>query len=358
MDEATGEIIEGHDPTVKWELQAYARRILGHGHRLRVCFRHLLPASDVQIRERLEGGARFLGGLQTCGSVWVCPVCATKIQTERVDEVRAAIEAWEASGGSVLHMVQTFRHGRADQLAAILEAFNRARRSFREGRAYGKAKAVLGLAGTITSLEVTWGEANGWHPHAHGLLFVAGGVEPAHARRELWPLWQSAAMRHDLEVGSRAFAVQGGSSAARYVTKLGREYQWDAADELVRSHTKRGRVESATPFDLLRHHGQDPQDARWPELFRQYADAFHGRKQLVWSQGFKAQLLGTDGRTDEAVAASLGEAYAVLATIGAADWYRIRRSGHHGGTVLRVFQLAGEVGLRHFVASLNPTGSR
>ena len=353
VDEATGEISEGYDPTVKWELQAYGRKILGHGHRLRICFRHLLPMSAVEIRERIEGGSRFLGGLQVCGSVWVCPVCATKIQSERVREVRSAIEAWEASGGSVLHMVQTFRHTRWDDLASILERFNEARRSFRDGRSYQDAKAALGLSGTITSLEVTWGEVNGWHPHAHGLLFVAGGVGPADARRELWPAWRSAAERRGLDVDPRAFRVQGGSSASRYVTKLGREYRWDSADELVRSHTKHGRIDSVTPFDLLRAHGADRDDPRWPGLFRDYAAAFRRRKQLVWSRGLKQQLLGTDGQSDEAVAASLGEPYEVLATLGAADWYRIRKSGHHGGTVLQVYNLAGEEGLRTWLGTLN-----
>lgn len=354
VDSETGEILPPFDELAKWELQAVAREALGPAHRLRICFRHMRPeVEQVEIRERLEGGGRFLGGLQVCGMVWVCPVCAAKVQAVRAREVRAAIEAWQERGGTVLLMTQTFRHSRADDLAGILEPFKDALRRFKSGRRYAKASAVLGLKGTVAGHEVTWGEANGWHPHAHTLLFVRGDVKPEAARQVLWPVWRAVAVKAGLQVDRRAFDIRDGAAVREYVTKLGRPYQWNAEHELVKSHTKRGSERTGlSPFDLLRRHQEGAQGAPWLALFREFAKAYHGKNQLTWSRGWKRDLLGSDGLTDLEVAASIGERFAVLARLTAEQWRSIRRAGHHGGTVLRVFDLAGEEGLRLWVDSI------
>lgn len=352
LDTSTGEVVPEWDPTTKWELQAVARHALGPKHRLRICYRHLRPdMNEVQIRERIEDGARFLGGLQVCGSVWVCPVCAPKIQAVRAAELRSGIDAWTAESGRVLMMTQTFRHSRADELEVILDAFKGALRKFRAGRGYQTAKDDLGLAGTVAGHEVTWGDVNGWHPHAHALLFVRGDVTPDAASAALWPLWESAAHRSGLEVSPGAFDVADGGAVRTYLTKLGREYQWNAEHELVKSHTKRSRS-GLTPFGFLHQHVEDPADGRWLARFAEFGYAFHGKNQLTWSRGFKRDLLGTDGVSDADAAASIGEPYHVLARITAEEWGWIRRAGHHGGTVLRTFDLAGWSGLRTWIDSM------
>lgn len=351
LDESTGELLPTWDPTVKWQLQAVARAALGPNHRLNHCHRHLQShRHEVEIRERLTGGGRFLGNLQTCGSVWVCPVCAAKIQTVRADELRAAIDAWTELDGGVLLMTQTFRHSRADNLGDILDRFKGGLRGFRGGKRYQRGKRLLGLAGSVTGYEVTWGEANGWHPHAHVLLFVGPGVTADDAREALWPLWERAAARSGLDVDAGAFDVRDGAAVRSYVTKMGTEYLWNAEHEVVKSHTKRGRS-GMTPFDLLRAHLEDAGTGRWLALFAEFGFSFHGRNQLTWTRGLKHQLLGDTGQSDEAVAASIGEQYHVLARITAQDWIALRKAGHHGGTILQVFDLSGWDGLRLLIDS-------
>lgn len=346
LDESTGEIVPAWDPTLKWQLQAVARAALGSDHRIGHCHRHLQAhRHEVEIRERLTGGGLFLGNLQTCGSVWVCPVCAAKIQTVRSTEVRAAIDAWTDAGGGVLIMSQTFRHSRADNLGDILDRFKSGLRRLRSGRPYRVVMESLGAAGSVTGYEVTWGEANGWHPHAHVLLFVGPGVGADDARAVLWPLWERVADRSGLEVDAAAFDVRDGAAVRSYVTKMGSEYLWNAEHEIVKSHTKRGRS-GMTPFDLLRAHLDDAGTGRWLALFAEFGFTFHGRNQLTWTRGLKRQLLGDDGQSDEQVAASIGEKYHVLARITAEDWIALRKAGHHGGTVLRVFELEGWNGLQ------------
>jgi hypothetical protein len=311
-----------------------------------------LDVAGVEVRRRLVGGRTFLGGLMVCGLVWVCPVCAPKVQAIRAAELQLAMDTWTAEGREVLFQTQTFRHTRADALSSLQGPFREALRRFRAGKSYQAAVRSLGWRGSVTGHEVTWGEANGWHPHAHSLLFVSGGVTPHDAHAVLWPLWERAATRYGLEVDERAYRVEGGMWASRYVTKLGRDVRHGVAQEVVRSHTKRGRVASMTPFDFLRAHVDDPEGGRWMHLFRQFSEGFRGRNQLTWSLGLKRSLLGTDGRSDLEVAASIGEKYEALAMLTHLEWSTIRAAGHHAGTVVQVFDQAGWDGMRVWLDSL------
>ncbi|MGM9117332.1 hypothetical protein ACTFF4_05615, partial [Campylobacter jejuni] len=45
-------------------------------------------------------------------------------------------------------------------------------RRFRQSRTYRHFKEDTGITGLIRNLEVTYGDANGWHPHVHELWFL------------------------------------------------------------------------------------------------------------------------------------------------------------------------------------------
>ncbi len=371
VDESTGEVLADFDPTLKWQLQAMARLAVGvydrdseykDGHRIRICCRHPLfdeetkRDSPVQVRESEEGGRAYYSGLMKCASVWVCPVCAPKIQAVRAREVRQAIDQWTADGGSVVLLTQTVPHSRQDVLEVLLERFTKALEKFKGQRGYERARKSLGIEGSIKALEVTHG-ANGWHPHAHTILFVSGLHDQGgvHLRREmrseLFRLWQSAVRRagFEKELSSDAFDVQDASKVKKYLTKMGTEYQWNAEHELVKAHSKRGSSQSMTPFDMLR----GLLDESRPELrarFAEYSACFQGKRQLVWSNGLKKRLLGTDGLSDEQIAESIGEADAVLANITPDEWIIIRRHNLQG-EVLWMVQDFGPPGLRNLLSA-------
>lgn len=353
LDESTGELKPVVDVTLKWQLQSVARLALGAKHRLGICYRHTRPDwSEVQIRGS-EDRRAYYAGLMTCGSVWACPVCAAKIQSVRASEVRRAIDLWTAQGGSVLLLTLTVPHTRQDDLGALLSRFNDAYRRFTSGAPMKRLKAAHGLSGHVKALEVTWSEVNGWHPHAHVLLFIAPGGDTYDLDTHLWQRWQSATTRTGFgSLSLRGFNLQDGSAVRNYVTKMGREYLWGAEHELVKAHTKRGRAgRSFTPFDFLRAYLVVPDDGRLLYLFAEFAHTFKGRNQLVWSRGFKALLLGSDGLTDEQVAASVGEDDPVLAHITLAEWALIRRHDLRA-EVLLIVQQFGYTGLECLLAEL------
>ena len=83
--------------------------------------------------------------------------------------------------------------------------------------------------------------------------------------------------------------VRNGTYAAEYVSK------WGLEEEVTKGHLKKGLNGSLTPFDLLR--GASTNN-HFKTLFKQFADVFKGKQQLVWSKGLK-DLLGIKQVTDE-----------------------------------------------------------
>ncbi len=349
FDPETGEITLQHDPTLKWQLQSIVRLALP-GHRIQTCMRHLRPdRREVQVRESQKSGKAYFAGLMSCGSVWTCPVCAPKIQAVRAQEVKAAIDVWE---GSVFLLTQTVPHTRQDALEPLLDAFTLALRKFKGCKGYTNAQKRHFISGSIRALEITDGR-NGWHPHAHTIIFCESRhTDLDQLRADLFPLWESAARRAGFtkKLSPQAFDIQDARAVCQYVTKLGTEYEWGAHHELTKAHSKRGHGSSMTPFDMLRSYLDSPDDGRLLARFAEFAYCFHGKRQLVWSDGLKKRLLGTDGLTDCQIAESLGEADPVLARITLEEWRIIRRNDLQAH-VLSVVQTFGRTGLTSLLAA-------
>ena len=344
------------DPLRKWELQSGAKKLLG-GHRVGVCMSGIRPDwLQVEVRQSADSGRCYYAGLMACGSVWVCPVCASKIQQVRAEELRQAIAAGASQGLSVAMLTLTVPHTRHDDLAELLQGFTGALGAVLGGRKWKELRSDFGIAGYVRALEVTWGEATGWHPHAHVLLFLDAAADLAELADRLFPSWETAVRNRGLgQVVRAAFTLQDATHANRYITKLGRELEWGPAEELVRGHTKSAGATRYSPFELLGEYTYEG-SPRFGALFREYAQVFHGRRQLQWSQGLKQQLLGTEGRTDEEIADSLGELDAVLATLTPEDWLLVRRAGQRGALLL-VAELHGAAGVGHMLHSLRESSS-
>jgi hypothetical protein len=323
--------------------------------------RHVRPdRSEVQVRKSGKSGKSYYAGLMACGSVWACPVCAPKIQSVRAAEVRQAIDEWTRRGGHVVMLTQTVPHTRQDALEPLLEHFIQALRKFKAGEPYKRLERRYGIAGSIRALEVTHGE-NGWHPHAHTILFLEPTADLDFLQQmeaALFVRWQSATARAGFgELSRDAFTLQDAAHVRNYVTKMGTEYQWNAEHELVKAHTKAGKGSKRSPFDLLRSYLADPKDRQALALFAEYAYVFGGRRQLVWSNGLKKRLVGSEGLTDEQIAESLGEQDDVLASIPEEDWKLIKQRNLQG-RILLAADLAGRLGVEVELGYLRSPNSK
>jgi len=305
----------------RFALQSVARTILPTS-RTAKCLRLRTGRTDVQVWKSKEHHTASYGGLQTCGSVWTCPVCSAKIAERRRVELLQAMDIHRAQGGSVSLLTLTTPHQRGDNLAQLLEQQGKALQSFLRDREVKAVMAEMGYIGQVRALEVTHGRKseknNGWHPHFHILQFHQ--VKGSAADRMDWTTrlylrWVAYCQKAGLGTPSfkHGIKLDDGSKATQYVTK------WGLEDEMTKGHTKKAKAGGETPFDLLRSFLVDGSDGQAAALFREFADCFKGKRQLSWSAGLKARFF-VDEKTDEQVANELEDNAVLLGQITLEQW--------------------------------------
>lgn len=302
-------------------------RLADAQHRTVWCHRSVKNVSEkAYIWRRQDRSSSRMTGVTTCGNVWTCPVCSARVAERRREEVEAAMKAWIATGGYVYLLTLTFPHDREHALAELVlgskSLFAKALQRFKNSRAYKRILGTpskpgqYGRAGSIRSMEITWGDENGWHPHTHDLVFAAPGLEHDQgAIDELKGAWISALMKSGLGEQGKvewmwkyALDLRGGQYAAEYVNKFGHDCKWGVSSEITRQHAKAGmRTISdhrhVTPFQILAWAASGDGEAH--HLFREYAAAMEGKRMLYWSPGLKGrfnlaeldddELAGADG---------------------------------------------------------------
>lgn len=283
-----------------------------------------------------EGRPAHWSGLERCGSIWACPVCSAVIRGRRAAEIQHAVDEHRKTGGAVVMVTLTLRHKVGDPLQVGLDASLKGWHRLTKGRQWRRIRARLGLVGAIRALEVTVGR-NGWHPHAHALLFLSAELQldqVAELEDELADLWppivtKLGARTPDRKHGVKVTAV---GSAADYLAKV---QEHDRAGlELARGDLKNGRAGSLMPFELLdRRYGR----ALWLE----YVAATHGRRAITWSQGLKARY-GVDELTDVELIEDT-EADELVMLLEASTYDEIRNEPDRLADVLDAVELSSEI---------------
>ena len=333
IDPETGEVLHpvGHyEPASvrleRFALQSAARRILPHSRTAKCLRFRRKDKTHVEVYRSVDHKTASFGGLQTCSSVWACPVCAAKISERRRAELLSAIEAHKATGGEVLLITLTNPHHLGDSLPALLAGQQKAISRFNQTRAALALWDWLGCVGTVRAWEVTHGQ-NGWHPHFHLLAFARSGVDLLEAKGRVYDVWATGCRLAGLPVPSvgHGVDVRDGSEAAAYASK------WGLDQEMTKGHMKKAKADKGrSPFDLLRSYlGDDDRQAA--ALFKEYALAFHGKRQLVWSKGLK-EIFEVGKESDEDLAAKQDDLADLLGKIEFEDWRRVLK-----------FDLRGEV---------------
>lgn len=183
--------------TLRWN----ARRTLWAASSLksvRCCGRQLGYGKGV-VSVKKSGSTAGYGNLAVCGSPWSCPRCSAVIAAHRSVEIGNAVAACQSAGGDVAMMTLTLRHHAGDSIDEIWEGLSsgwreafgsvdytgrkgcwRPRKDGTERWQEGKIgdRERFGIAGTTRAVECTFGRpelgGNGWHLHAHVLIYSAG----------------------------------------------------------------------------------------------------------------------------------------------------------------------------------------
>jgi hypothetical protein len=309
----------------RFSLQSVARSILPQS-RTAKCLRIRAFNSDVQVWKHHEHGTAAYAGLQTCGSVWACPVCAAKVAERRRVELQAAMATHKAQSGAVTLLTLTTPHQKTDKLAELLENQSKALHRFWRDRTVKEVFKEMGTIGHIRALEVTHGRRspsnNGWHPHYHCLMFCGSGVDLSRFdgpqmkdwQVRLYLRWAACCVKSGLGEPSYAHGLKldDGTKAGNYAAK------WGLEDEMTKGHTKKA-LHGETPFDFLRAYLADGSDRQAAALFKEFAETFRGKRQLSWSKGLKA-LFAIEETTDEQLANKVEESAILLGLLTVDQW--------------------------------------
>lgn len=310
---------------------------------------------DVAVLYSAAISKAHYGNLMICGSVWTCPPCAAKISERRKSEISAATDLHVEAGGGLEMVTRTFAHKRFDNLTEMIVAQRKARNWMRQQRGYKNLMIEIGYVGHIRALETTYGDANGWHPHDHELLLTADKLTQR-MRKKLqsvqFELWRKACIRFGLGMPNRkrGVDVRSAESCAEYIAKMGRESTWGLGSELAKQHTKSGRDGSLTPFDLLRRY--ESGEKRFGPLFIEYAEAFFGARQIVWSRGLKRLFLIEEASDEELASREEADAVVVL-SITKWEWgFVLKQPRDVRGLVLDLAEKGGADAVRRYIDHL------
>lgn len=246
-----------------------------------------------------------LSGLQTCGSVWSCPVCARRIKIERAKEIKKAIEWADKNKHTPIMLTVTAAHSYNMRLAEFKKKFKIAWRKFGQSSVWRRLRKMLGITDTIKATEVTRTYENGWHYHYHGLLFVLNSVlmqlddkELETWKEDVGAQWikclEKAGLTGEMPYACNVVSHEG--VGAEYLTKLGLEDEANVAYELTsgsNKHTSRNiwRILKDAKLGIK-------EDAM---LYIEFVEAMQGEFFIFWSKGFKKKV-GADDISDEEIA--------------------------------------------------------
>jgi len=338
---------------IRWQRQSMAARIM-YDQRVAKCYRvRVKPFVEVLHSQKIHK-AHF-GGLVTCGSVWMCPICAAKITERR----RQELESVNAAELSCFMVTLTLQHTRDDGLKTVQSHLAEAWRKMKSGRWYPKFQGEFLIVGSVAGTEVTYGLEAGWHPHKHVLVWSRlphNEIKPDVIREKI-----SARFEYILvKMGRYASPIhgvdvrKGDNLIADYVAKFGREPKesgWSLAAEITKAPVKIGLQfgDHYTPFQLLDLYLSG--DWQAGKLFREYAITMKGTKQLVWSR-YTREMLGLDQElSDEEIAAKQEQDAVILALLKPEHWRVILQKGKRS-VLLEVADTGNVEYLRVFLASL------
>lgn len=286
--------------------------------------------TNVEIAKKDGAKRAHYRNLVVCSRIWQCAVCASTITEERRHELTQAIA--DSTYFPIL-LTYTLQHKKTDTLTDTLTALLSAYRSLKSGRKWQDFTGEYSWVGSVRSLEVTHGQ-NGWHPHVHELALlqipITGAIENG-IGRFIKKRWQESVNKqgYDASWQRGADVRTEDHDITEYVAKFGRlpvGTRWTIEHEVTKSPSKRGKMKGNTPMQLLMDYGEG--DSKAGRLFVEYARAFKGRNQLVWSRGLRA-LLGLGAElSDEELTEKDTVNGRVLATLSRSDWKRVLSLKH------------------------------
>jgi len=230
-----------------------------------------------------------------------------------------------ANGWRAYTFLLTVPHHRGNDLAQLINAILCSSSAMMSGRRWQAAKEEFGIIGRIRNMEVTWGASNGWHPHAHILLWTRKKLRRNQRNdlaSRLYAVHQRAMKKVGFSGGLGRFfdlqPVQGDRAISSYLTKV--EHSTMAA-EMAQANMKAAFGQN--PFQLAEAAYRG--DGKALKLWHEYEMATKGKSFLQWGRGLKAEF-GIGVASDEEIASdAITEAVEIVAVIAPDVWHDVQR---------------------------------
>ncbi len=264
--------------------------------------KYALSAGYENVEVHCDNKTAYYVGLQTCGSVWTCPICAARVAEVRRKEIEQAVGNAYSKGFQSVMVTLTFPHTKKISLKELLNKQSLALKYFRSGNAWTCFKNKIDFQGLVRALELTYG-ANGWHPHTHELWFVAPTLKEKDIKKFITKRWinclEKAGLISNLRdkitndaLNKRSVDIKMSCKSSDYLSKND-NLNWGIDRELAKAANK-GKSKGLHPFELLEVITEEHS-----KLFIEYAQAMKGKSQLFWSHGLKEKLEVSDVTDEE-----------------------------------------------------------
>lgn len=299
-------------------------------HRTSLC-KHAMTSDLVDLWQGKDPAKKdakkgYFTGLQTCGSVWTCPICANRIQEVRRQEIAKAMTHFYSKNKQAVMLTFTFPHTANDKLKKLLAMFSKALSAFKSGEPWGRFRRKHGFEGLIRSLEITRG-GNGWHPHTHELFFVNKEIDIDAFKSWCIERWLAVCVRAGL-VSEDDFAKQDAfiqhsldfkfnCSTSDYLAKFDDKANWGVDREIAKSSTKKGKKSGMHPFELAYQN--------YYSLFIEYTEAIKKKRQIFWSKGLKEKVGLKDLEDEDIAETEEVEEDKLIGSLNKDEWYQVTK---------------------------------
>lgn len=297
----------------------------------RVCNCGYKPiGSHVELHKNPEHGSVKVANVETCGSVWACPVCRTKIMSKRADELRNIGEGWRADGGQTAMLTLTIPHYKHQTLQSVMGghkaktglagAFAR----LRQHRQWREFKRQINYAADVRVYENTHGK-NGFHSHIHAILYYKKDIDINSYAGQLYDLWANVCNATGLSTPSQKHGLKITKGTDEYLAK------WGAPNELTSDQQKEAKNGNKTIAELENDLLIMEDTTSTEAILKEFYSTMQGRKLLTWGgENLRKRYLSEPDKTDTELAEDQHGDGERLFIIDGKTWQQIYNTGEVG----------------------------
>jgi hypothetical protein len=264
------------------------RRLRRTAVKLRVNPKDRIKACGAPAKSEVEVISTSMGskfrGLWSCDQVHKCPCCAAKIQYRRTSEIAKIIGA---KGRWSIYLTLTLEHSRDDNLKNLLKTLSKCWNRLRNGT-FGRRSKKYGQIGFVRTLDLTFSNKSGFHPH-YAILLTFEEAPTQEQIQELKKLcfenWKAAVKieaRNAVESGFYFDTITNPDDTAAYLAKIN-SIAWEVGSNTFKKAAN-GHLNQWQILEMAEN------SSYFAKVWRDYEVGIKGSRAIHYSKNFKNLL--------------------------------------------------------------------